>query len=123
MKKILLPVLGAIAAIGAAAGTAQAQPYGPPPGAYAHPAAFSIGQRIHWIQERISRGRAAGALDWREFRRVQGELNGVKREFNRDRFFNAGGLDGPTRANLEAKLNTINAQIHWIHEINEARPW
>jgi hypothetical protein len=124
MKKTSLILLLGVASAAALAGCADAQPYGPPPppGSYA-PGGWDIGQRIHWIQDRIIRGRDDGSLDFREFRRVQGELNSIKNEDRADRYRNGGALDGPTRHNLEERLNHLNEQIHWIHEHNEARPW
>ena len=95
----------------------------PPPPAVYRPGPWDIAQRISWIQQRIIRGREMGALDGPEFNRVQGQLNAVKREFNADRYANGGPLDPPPRADLEGRLNRINAEIHWLHEMNEARPW
>jgi hypothetical protein len=123
MTKPRLFVLAVVAA-SALSGFAAAQPYGPPrpPGAYG-PAAWDIDQRIHWIQDRIVRGRDDGSLDGREFVRVQHELDSIKNEDRDDRYRNGGRLDEPTRHSLEERLNRLNDQIHWIHVRNEARPW
>jgi hypothetical protein len=119
------------AALAALAGCADAPPYGPPPPPYGPPpppraeapAHWDIAQRIHWVQDRINHGRDDGSLDGNEYRRVQGELNSIKHEAADDRAANGGHLDGPTRANLENRLNQLNDQIHWLRTHDEARPW
>jgi len=123
MKIISVLLIGAAGA--ALIGCVDERPYGPPPPpprAYA-PMRWDINQRIHWIQDRINHGAADGSLDPNEFQRVQGELNGIKREDKADRYANGGHLDGPTRANLEARLDQLNAQIHWLRAHDEPRPW
>jgi len=119
--KTFLPLHGVLAGAFALSSCADA-PVGPPPPAY-RPAVWDIQHRIGWIQQRINRGAASGALPPGEFNRVQGILNNIRREFRSDLAVNGGRLDGPTRADLEARLDNLNAQIRWIHEMNEARPW
>ncbi len=122
MSKTRLFAVAAVAVTAALASHAQAQPYGPPPGVYS-PGAWDIAQRIHWIQDRIVRGRDDGSLDGREFVRVERELEIIKNEDRDDRYRNGGRLDEPTRHNLEERLNHLNDQIHWLRVRNEARPW
>jgi hypothetical protein len=124
MIRTRLFAVATVAAAAALASLAQAQPYGPPPppGASA-PGAWDIGQRIHWIRDRIIRGRNDGSLDPREYNRVDVELRSIEKEDQVDRYHNGGHLDGPTRYNLEERLNHLNDQIHWIRVRNEARPW
>jgi len=119
MKTFAIALFSALALTTALAGCDEP----PPPHPVYRPAVWDIGNRINWIQQRINHGRNDGSLDYDEFRRVQGELNRIKGEFNQDRAYNNGGLDGPTRADLERRLNYLNDQIHWLRENNEHRPW
>jgi hypothetical protein len=115
-------LLLALALAGLAAAPALAQPYGPPPG-YAPQGEWDLGRRIQWTQDHIDRALAGGALDRREYDRVQGELNGIRREFDGVRAYEMGHIDGRHRADLAVKLDKVNDQIHWMHDWNERRPW
>lgn len=105
MKKLLL----AIAAVGtlAASAPAMAQPFrgpGPGPGDGAQ-----IDQRIGELSGRIDRGTRDGSLNYREARRLRGQLNNIQRlevRFGRD------GLNGRERADLNSRLDGLAAQIH-----------
>jgi hypothetical protein len=122
VKRTLL--LLAMGLAGLATAPALAQPYGPPPPGYGHPRGeWDLGRRIEWTQGRIDRALAGGALDRREYDRVQGELNGIRREFDRVRAYEMGHVDERHRADLAVKLDRVNEQIHWMHEWAERRPW
>ncbi len=120
MRTILLLALGLT---GLATAPALAQPYGGPPPGYATRGEWDLGRRIEWTQGHIDRALAAGALDRREYDRVQGELNGVRREFDAVRAHELGYVDQRHRADLKVKLDRVNDQIRWMHEWNERRPW
>ncbi len=121
MKNTVLVALGALAAATALAGPVLAQPYGPP--GYERGGGWDIGRRIDWIQDRIVHARDDGSLDRREFDRVQGELNGIRREDRDFRYNHGGHLDDRVRFDLEGRLERLNDQIHWIHEHHERHPW
>ncbi len=128
MKRTL--VLLALGLAGLAAAPALAQPYGPPPPGYGPPppgyaphGEWDLGRRIQWTQDHIDHGLAGGALDRREYDRVQGELNGIRREFDDVRAHEMGHVDGRHRADLARKLDRVNDQIHVMHDWNEHRPW
>ncbi len=128
MKRTVL--LLAMGLTGLAAAPALAQPYGPPPPppGYAPPmdaprGQLDLGRRIEWSQARIDHAMAAGALDHREYDRVQRELNGIRHEFDRVRAFEMGHVDEGHRADLAAKLDRLNDQIHWMRAWDEHRPW
>jgi hypothetical protein len=103
MKKLLL----AIAAVGtlAASAPAMAQPFhGPGPGDGAQ-----IDQRIGELSGRIDRGSRDGSLNFREARRLRGQLAGIQRlevRYGRD------GINGRERADLNGRLDGLAAQIH-----------
>ena len=119
MNKTEAAIFAGLIATASLSGCAEAQTYPP---SY-HPAARDIGRRINWVQVRINRGWHGGALSPSEYRRVQGELNHIKREYHNDRTYHRGGLDQPTLRDLQARLDMLNDQIHWIHVDNERRPW
>ena len=129
MNKTLSSLL--IASLGAAALAApvMAQPYGQP--GYGPPPAYGrgedgggeIGRRMHWIEQRILRGRNDGSLDRREFDRVQRTLDSIRHEEQGFRANHGGRLDPSVRADLEARLDQLNDQIHWMRAHEDRRPW
>ncbi len=121
MKKTLLAAAAALGLTTGFVAPAMAQPFGPPP--FEHPGGWDIQRRIDWTEQKIIRGRDAGALDRREFDRVQGELNGIRREDHEIRRYHDGHLDDRARADLEARLDRVNDQIHWMRDHEERRPW
>lgn len=124
MKKACLTLIAMLSAAAAISGPALAQPYGPPPpAAYGHPGGWEIDRRIDWTQDRINRGRADGSLDRHEFRRVQGQLNGIRHDFERARYRSGGHLDDRAREFLGGRLDRLNDEIHWLKHNDERRPW
>jgi len=142
MKLIIAAALAATA-LTAVAAPAMAQGYGPPPPGpgYGPPApqqygpppqpgqfgpppagAFSIDQRIDWMQDRINHGRMDGSLDHFEADRVQAELNSIRSEEKRDRFYHWGKLRGGDRTHIQMRLDRLGATIHWMHDAPR-RPW
>jgi hypothetical protein len=118
MKKACLTLLIALSAATAIAAPVMAQPYGAERGG-----GWDIDRRIGWVEDRIRHGRDDGSLDRREFDRVQGELNGIRREEGDMRFHHGGRLTDGDRADLAGRLDRLNDQIHWMHVRNEQRPW
>ncbi len=126
MKTILLAATAAVGLMAGFSAPAMAQPYGPPgfdrPGDE-RPGGWDIARRVHWLQERINRGRDDGSLDRREFYRVNRQLNAVRGEDEAFRRHHGGRLDERVRVDLEARLDHIGDEIHWLREHNERRPW
>jgi hypothetical protein len=75
------------------------------------------------MQQRIERGRADGSLDWREGRRVQGELIHIRREEDMLRDRNGGRLSDRDRMMLQDRLDHLSDQIRWLRHNDERRPW
>jgi hypothetical protein len=130
MKKASLTLIAALAAAAAVAAPAFAQPYGPPPPprpSYGPPppvpGGWDIDRRIQWTQDRINHGAADGSLDRHEFRRVQGQLNGIRHDEQRARWHNGGRLDDRARDILSDRLNHLNDEIHWLRDNGPRRPW
>ena len=127
MKLIIAAALAA-SALTAVAAPALAQPYGPPPprreyGSAPAARAMDIDQRIDWMQRRIDHGRADGALDSREAKRCQDELNSIRSEEKRDRIHHWGKLRDGDRQHIEARLDQLAATIHWMRDDGQRRPW
>ena len=137
---ILLATAAAAIALPSLAQPYGAQGYGPPPPPPGYgpdrphdhdrdhafgerPGGWDIDRRIEWTQDRISRGRADGSLDRREFRRVQSQLNRIRHDFQRARYRNGGHLDDRARDGLGDRLNRLNDEIHWLRDNGEHRPW
>ena len=119
MKNAFLTFFAAVA-ITTAVGVAPpvvAQPYGAADGRW------DVSRRIDWTQDRINRGRDDGSLDRGEYQRVQTQLRSIRLEKQRLRWDNGGGLDAQAREMLLARLDRLNAEIHWLRHNSEARPW
>jgi hypothetical protein len=132
MKRTTLTLLAALSAASAIAAPALAQygppppppgQYGPPPPGGFRPGDWDIGRRIQWTQDRINRGRGDGSLDRREFRRVQGQLNHIRHDFERARYQGGGRIDDRARDFLADRLNHLNDEIHWLRDNGDRRPW
>ncbi len=135
MKRSVSTMLGVLTAVTMLAGPVLAQPYGGAPqdrsGAHVNsgrgygvqPGGWEINRRMRWLQDRISRGQADGSLDRREFRRVQVELNRIRHDDDAARAANRGRMSPAVRADLEARLDRLSDQIHWLRKSAERRPW
>ena len=133
MKKMLLLTVGALTLTASLAGQALAQPYGgdgdrrdgyrADAPRYERAGGWEIEKRIHWVQERINRGRADGALDRHEFRRVQGELNHLTYDVNATRRSNGGHIPGPMMGEFQNRLDRLNDQMRWLRHNDVRRPW
>ena len=124
--KTMISAAAAALALLSAAPAALAQPYGPPPpgpGMGGPQRGWQLDQRIDWMQRRIDRGRADGSLDWREARRVQGELFHIRRDERMMRDRNGGRLSDRDRFFLQDRLDRLNNQLRWLRHNDERRPW
>ena len=113
MKKLIL----AVVATTIAASPAAAQ-WVPQPGRW-NPTTFWQGapenpyERIQFLQDRVNRGVADGSLNRHEAWRVNRELNGV-RQWIRRMHWQGGSLTPDQRARVQARLDDISRQIHWL---------
>ncbi len=124
MKSVALALLALSAALAAAEPT-LAQPYGGygPPVRAGHGRVWNIDHRIEWVQERINRSRDSGALDRREYRRVQSRLDGIRATERRLRE-RQGRLYPHDREMLTARLDRLCDDIrHMTHDQTWRRPW
>lgn len=70
-------------------------------------------QRIQFLQDRVNRGVADGSLNRREAWRVNSELNGL-RQWIRRMHWQTGSLTPAQQARVQARLDQISRQIHWM---------
>ncbi|WP_068094901.1 hypothetical protein [Novosphingobium rosa] len=109
----------AVAASLMTVGVANAQPGQWRPGPW-NPGAFWRGapdnpyERLHFLRERVGNGLRDGSLDRREAARVSRELDGVDQWIRRMHWEDAGRLTPGQRAQVQARLDGISRQIHWM---------
>ena len=84
---------------------------------------WTLQQREHWLDDRLDKARADGSLDHHEFDRVRHELARIREDEDRLRDHHDGQLTDNENADLEARLNGVADQIHWLHENSFERPW
>jgi hypothetical protein len=80
-------------------------------------------EREHWLDDRLDKARADGSIERSEFERVHRELSSVRREEDRMRDHHDGQLTDEETTRLEARLDDVASQIHWLHEHGFQRPW
>lgn len=96
------------------ANVAVAQPGSWNPGTFWRGAPDNPYERIHFLRERVNRGRTDGSLDRREAVRVSRELDGVEQWIRRMHWVDAGRLTPDQRAQVQGRLDGISRQIHWM---------
>jgi hypothetical protein len=74
-------------------------------------------QRIDWLQRRIDRGVTDGSLDRSEARRLQWQLNNIRRDLWRARR-DGGGLNGREEAMIQDRLDNLSQRIRWQRSNN-----
>lgn len=99
-------------------------PGGPPPAAAAPDAGnWTLKQREDWLSSRIDKAHDDGDIDGHEADRVHHELDRIKDDENRMRDHHDGQLTDDETTELEARLDQMASQIHWLHEHAFQRPW
>ena len=84
---------------------------------------WTLKQREEWLTNRLDKATADGALDHHEFERVHHELSRIRDDEDRLRDAHDGQLTDNETADLEARLDSVANQIHWLHEESFQRPW
>jgi hypothetical protein len=119
-----------LAAAGAAAlctfgalSLAQAQDEAPPAAAVEH-GNWTLSQREDWLKSRLDKAKDDGSLDRHEYDRVKDEINDIHHDEGKMRGrHDHGELTDNETADLEARLDHVADQIHWLHENTFQRPW
>jgi len=130
MTRIALPILAGAAALVAAAlpmGRAHAQSYvGAPDDANAVVADhgnWTLKDREHWLFSRLDKARDDGSVDGHEYDRVKHEMDNIRADEDRMRDNHDGQLTDNESVALEARLDGVADQIHWLHESSFQKPW
>jgi phosphoglycerate-specific signal transduction histidine kinase len=84
---------------------------------------WTLKQRENWLYSRLDKARDDGAIDGQEQRRVRGDLSSIRDDERRMREHHDGQLTDNETAELEARLDGVASQIHWLHEDAFKRPW
>lgn len=123
MKRVWRSILAAVAVAGIPA-SASTQPYGAPPTSYgAPPRDWGMIHRLQWTQGLIEQARRAGAIDDREYRRAQFALDDIQRQMEWTSDRQQGRPNEPGEPGMEARLNQVIDQIHWLRQFDAHRPW
>jgi hypothetical protein len=130
MKLIALPLAAAAAALVVAAlpiTSAHAQSYvGSPVDANAVVADhgnWTLKEREHWLFSRLDKARDDGSIDGHEYDRVRHEMENIRADEDRMRDGHDGQLTDNESVALEARLDGVASQIHWLHESAFQKPW
>jgi len=131
MKPIVMPLVGAAAAFALLAAAipplAHAQTVvGDPVDASAvvtDHGDWTLKDREHWLFSRLDKARNDGSIDDHEFDRVHHEIDGIRADEDHMRGDHDGQLTDNENVDLEARLDTVAAQIHWLHDSAFQRPW
>jgi hypothetical protein len=123
MKKTVLTALAVASLVAGYGATAAAQPYRPPPGVAAQTDPWPIDRKVEWLESRIRQGRNDGSLSEQEFRRVQGELEHINRDFVYLRNLDGGWIGPHHRMEIERRLNHVSNGIYWLRHNDVVRPW
>lgn len=85
---------------------------------------WTLKEREDWLGDRLRAARDDGSIDGGEFDRVHHELDRIHDDENRMRSDHDGGqLTDNETSTLEARLDGVADQIHWLHEDQFKRPW
>jgi predicted nuclease with TOPRIM domain len=85
---------------------------------------WTLKQREDWLYDRLERARDDGSLAHPEYDRVRHELSRIRDEEDRLRDnHDAHQLTDNETADLEARLDGVANQIHWLHEESFQKPW
>lgn len=123
MKRVCRAVL-AVAAVTGIPALVSAQPYGAPPTSYgASPRDWGLIHRLQWTRGFVEHARSAGAIDDHEYRRAQFGLDDVQRQAEWTAYQQRGRPEERGELDMEARLDQVIDQIHWLHAFDARRPW
>ncbi len=84
---------------------------------------WTLRQREDWLNDRLDKSRANGTLDREQFDMAKHEMADLRREETMLRDHAHGQLTDNQTADLEERLDTMAAKIHWANEAAYTRPW
>jgi hypothetical protein len=71
----------------------------------------------------LAKARDDGSIEDHEFDRVRHELSRIRDDEDRLRDAHDGQSTDNETTDLEARLDGVAAQIHWMHEQSFQKPW
>jgi hypothetical protein len=118
-----LAAFGAATLLGLASyGAADAQPMMTPTPAVAH-GDWTLRQRENWLNDRLDKSRDDGAIDRASYDQAKLDMGDLRQQEDAMRDAAHGQLTDNQNADLEARLDTMAAKIHWANMATYARPW
>ncbi len=84
---------------------------------------WTLRQREDWLKDRLDKAKDDHSIDRAEYDRVHDHLNEIRHDEDRMRDRHDGQLTDNETATLEARLDGVADQIHWLHEDAFRRPW
>ena len=84
---------------------------------------WTLRQRENWLSDRLAKAREDGSIDHHEYDRVRHELARIHDDEDRLRDDHHGQLTDNENTDLEARLDGVAGQIHWLREHSFERPW
>jgi hypothetical protein len=84
---------------------------------------WTLKEREDWLKDRLSVAHNDGSVDDSEFDRVQHEIDRIHDAEDHMRGDHDGQLTDNETTVLEARLDGVAGQIHWLHEDRFRKPW
>jgi hypothetical protein len=84
---------------------------------------WTLKDREHWLFSRLDKAHDDGSIDGHEYDRVRREMDTIRADEDRMRDNHDGQLTDNESAALEARLDSVAGQIHWLHESAFQKPW
>lgn len=84
---------------------------------------WTLKEREDWLIDRLHRARDDGSINSVEYDRVHDDIDGIRDDENRLRSNHDGQLTDNETITLEARLDSVANQIHWLHEDKFRKPW
>jgi hypothetical protein len=84
---------------------------------------WTLKQREDWLYDRLDTAHDDGSVGSDEFERVHHEIGAIRRDEDKLRSSHDGQLTDNETAALEARLDSVADQIHWLRESDFRRPW
>jgi hypothetical protein len=84
---------------------------------------WTLHQRQEWLNGQLEKSVADGSLTKASFNQARLEMRNLANEESRMRHDASGQLTGNQTTELNARLDTIAAKIHWANMEAHTRPW
>jgi len=119
-RKAIITGAAAVGMIALQAPPLQAQDTAPPAAEHGN---WTLKQREEWLDNRLDKARDEGSIDHHEFERVRREMHDIREAEDHMRDSHGGQLTDNETADLEARLDSVAHQIHWLRENSFQPPW